>query len=74
MRAAALINEESMDRIEFLVEEPSMAEVLKSLLPKILPAPWVLNENYFVRAHNGKSDLLRSIPNKLKGFGTSSTN
>lgn len=59
-----------MDRIEFLVEEPSMAEVLKSLLPKILPAPWVLNENYFDRAHNGKSDLLRSIPNKLKGFGT----
>lgn len=58
-----------MDRIEFLVEEPSTAEVLKLLLPKILPAPWALDENYFVRAHNGKSDLLRSIPNKLRGFG-----
>lgn len=58
-----------MDRIEFLVEEASVAEILKALLPQILPDPWVLDENYFIRVHNGKSDLRRSIPNKLRGFG-----
>lgn len=57
-----------MDRLEFLVEERSMAEVLKVLLPRILPASWVLDENYFIRPHEGKSDLKRSIPKKLKGF------
>ena len=57
-----------MDHLEFLVEERSMAEVLKVLLPRILPAPWVLGENYFIRPHEGKSDLQRSIPKKLKGF------
>lgn len=57
-----------MDRLEFLVEERSMAEVLKVLLPRILPASWVLGENYFIRPHEGKSDLKRSIPKKLKGF------
>lgn len=58
-----------MDRIEFLVEEPSIAEVLKKILPQILTAPWHLDENYFIRPHEGKSDLMRSIPRKLKGFG-----
>ena len=57
-----------MDRLEFRVEERSMAEVLKVLLPRILPASWVLDENYFIRPHEGKSDLKRSIPKKLKGF------
>ena len=57
-----------MDRLEFLVEEPSMAEVLKVILPKILPQGWVLNENFFVRPHQGKSDLKKSIPNKFKAF------
>lgn len=57
-----------MDRLEFLVEEKSMAEVLRVLLPRILPEPWELNVNYFIRPHEGKSDLKRSIPKKLKGF------
>lgn len=57
-----------MNRLEFLVEEKSMAEVLKVLLPRILPAPWQLDVNYFIRPHEGKSDLRRSIPRKLKGF------
>lgn len=55
-----------MDRLEFLVEERSMAEVLKVLLPRILPASWVLDENYFIRPHEGKSDLKRSIPTILR--------
>ena len=36
-----------MDRLEFLVEEESMAEILKVLLPQILSDSWKLNENYF---------------------------
>ena len=57
-----------MDQLEFLVEEKSMAEILRVLLPRILSFPWVLDENYFIRPHEGKSDLRRSIPKKLKGF------
>ena len=57
-----------MDRLEFLVEEPSIAEVLKIILPKILPQGWILNENFFVRPHQGKSDLKNSIPQKFKTF------
>ena len=59
-----------MDRLEFLVEEPSIAEVLKIILPKILPQGWILNENFFVRPHQGKSDLKKSIPQKFKTFSS----
>lgn len=67
-RKRTLLIVEEMDHLEFLVEERSMAEVLKILLPQILPTPWVLNVNYFIRPHEGKSDLQRSIPKKLQGF------
>ena len=56
-RKRTVLIEKNMDHLEFLVEERSMAEVLKVLLPRILPAPWVLGENYFIRPHEGKSDL-----------------
>ena len=54
-----------MDRLEILVEEPSIAEVLKVILPKVLPEGWALNENCFVRPHEGKRDLQLSIPHKI---------
>lgn len=54
-----------IDQLEFLVEEPSIAEVLQSVLPKVLPDRWVLNYNYFIRVHEGKQDLQRSIPRKI---------
>ena len=57
-----------MARIEILVEEPSMDECLRNLLPKIVPAHWRLDENYFIRPHQGKSDLKKSIPTKMKVF------
>lgn len=57
-----------MARIEILLEERSMKEVLEVLLPKILPTEWVLNGNYFLRPHEGKGDLKKSIPNKVKVF------
>lgn len=57
-----------MGRIEILVEEVSMEECLRNLLPKIVPAHWILDENYFIRPHQGKSDLKKSIPVKMKVF------
>ena len=54
-----------VDRIEILVEEPSMEEVLKGLLPGILPEGWAVDKNCFVRPHQGKQDLQRSIPRKV---------
>jgi hypothetical protein len=55
-----------MARIEILVEEPSMKEFLTILLPNILNKQWNLNENYFIRSFEGKSDLQKNIPSKVK--------
>lgn len=55
-------------KIEFLLEEPSMINSLEQLLPRILPEGFVLNENCFLRPHNGKSDLVKSIPRKIRAF------
>ncbi len=55
-----------MARIEILVEEPSMKEFLTILLPNILDKNWNLNENYFIRSFEGKSDLQKNIPSKVK--------
>jgi hypothetical protein len=57
-----------MIRLEFLLEEKSMENVLKIILPRILPTEYRLNENYFLRPHSGKSDLQKSIPKKVKVF------
>ncbi|TAD94731.1 MAG: DUF4276 family protein [Bacteroidetes bacterium] len=57
-----------MPRIEILTEEASIKEVLEIILPKILSEKWILGENYFVRAHEGKSDLQKSIPKKMQVF------
>ncbi len=57
-----------MARVEILTEEVSMEETLKVLLPRLLPAKWVLGQNYFIRPHEGKSDLQKSIPRKMKVF------
>jgi hypothetical protein len=56
----------AMNRLEFLLEEISMEAFLRNFLPKILPEGYKYKENYFLRPHSGKSDLMRSIPNKLK--------
>jgi Domain of unknown function (DUF4276) len=55
-----------MARIEILVEEPSMKEFLNILLPKIIKEPWQLNQNYFIRSFEGKNDLQKNIPTKVK--------
>jgi hypothetical protein len=55
-------------QVEILVEEPSMKNFLTGLLPQILPDGYVLNGNCFIRAHEGKQDLQKSIPHKVKAF------
>lgn len=54
--------------IEILVEEPSMKNLLEIILPKILPEGYLLNENCFIRPHQGKSDLKKSIPRKVRAY------
>jgi len=54
--------------LEFLVEEQSMKLFLEGLLPKVLPDPFYLYENTFIRPHQGKQDLQRSIPIKAKAL------
>lgn len=55
-------------RIEFLLEEPSMENVLTVILPQILPQGYELGINCFLRPHQGKHDLKKSIPKKMKVF------
>ena len=54
--------------LEILLEEPSMENFLREVLPKILPPAYTLDNNCFLRPHNGKSDLKKSIPSKIKVF------
>ncbi|NEO93320.1 MAG: DUF4276 family protein [Moorea sp. SIO3G5] len=48
----------------FLLEERSMKNVLDQLLPKIIPD----EITYLCIPHQGKQDLCKSIPNKIKAF------
>lgn len=54
-----------MGQVVFLLEEPSMKALLEVLLPRVAP------EMAFVLVpHEGKQDLAKSIPRKLKGWRT----
>ena len=54
--------------VEILTEEPSMENFLRGTLPHILPLGYVLDQNCFIRPHEGKSHLKKSIPRKVKAF------
>jgi Domain of unknown function (DUF4276) len=54
--------------IEILTEEPSMEYFLRGLLPRILPGDYALDQNCFIRPHEGKSDLKKSIPRKMSAY------
>jgi hypothetical protein len=54
--------------VEILTEEPSMENFLRGILPHILPIGYVLDQNCFIRPHEGKSHLKKSIPRKVKAF------
>ena len=48
----------------FLLEEPSIKTVLEEVLPKLIPDPIT----YICISHQGKKDLAKSIPIKIKAF------
>jgi len=52
-----------MNRLVFLLEEHSMRVFLDGLLPRLFP-----NLPYLCVTHDGKQDLERSIPRKLKAW------
>lgn len=54
-------------RIIFLLEEPSMKILLDGLLPRLFPG-WVEGRQFQCIKHEGKSDLDRSIPIKLRAW------
>jgi len=56
------------EQIEILVEEPSMDNFLRVILPKILPEGYKLNDNCFIRPHEGKHDLQKAIPIKARAY------
>ncbi len=58
-----------MITLVFLLEERSMREALEGLLPRILPD----DVHVILVPHEGKSDLERSIPRKLRGWRTPDT-
>jgi hypothetical protein len=51
-------------QLVFLLEEESMKALLEVLLPKMLP----LGTGFLCIAHEGKQDLEKSIPRKLRGW------
>jgi hypothetical protein len=56
-----------MGRVIFLLEEPSMKELLDGLLPRLVPG-WQTPEHFQCVPHEGKSDLDKSVPRKLKSW------
>ena len=50
--------------LEFLVEEPSAEAALSELLPRLIGQ----DGTFRVHPHQGKRDLLESLPGKLKGY------
>lgn len=50
--------------LEFLVEEPSAEAALMNLVPRIVGP----NVTFKVHPHGGKSDLLRKLPRRLRGY------
>jgi hypothetical protein len=53
-----------MKKLVFLLEEASMRELLKVLLPRFLPE----GVEFQLVTHKGKQDLEKSIPRKLKAW------
>jgi hypothetical protein len=54
-------------RVIFLLEEPSMKAFLLEFLPRLIPG-WQHKRDFLLVAHEGKSDLEKSISRKLKAW------
>jgi hypothetical protein len=55
-----------LSELVFLLEEPSMRDMLAVFLPKVVPA----GLPFHLVTHEGKADLQRSIPRKLRAWQT----
>jgi len=55
-------------RFEILVEEHSMEVFLKNLLPRILPDSFTIGINCFIYPHEGKQDLQKRLPKRIKAY------
>ncbi len=52
------------NHLEFLVEEPSMEAFLCEILPKMLNGL----ATFSIHAHQGKPDILKNLPGRLRGY------
>lgn len=59
-----MVKKELVERIEFLVEEPSMEAALVQLVPKL-----VGDVEFCVHVYRSKADLLKKLPARMKGYG-----
>ncbi len=50
--------------IEFFLEEPSCEAAIQNIAPRILPA----GDSFNIHPHQGKSDLLAKLPDRLRGY------
>ena len=57
-----------MKQLEILVEEPSMKNALEWILPRVLPEDYALGYNCFIRTHDGKQHLQKSLPPKIRAY------
>ncbi len=65
MDAAIPLKEEL---VEILVEELSMKNLLLIILPQILPEGYAIGGNCFVRVHEGKQDLHKQLPSRVRAY------
>jgi len=56
-----------MARLIFMLEEPSMKGLLEGLLPRMVPG-WEAGRHFLCVPHEGKSDLEKSLPRKLRAW------
>lgn len=54
-----------MNRLVFMVEEPSMANFLDRLLPRLIPA---LEGKFLCVPHRGKNDLVKGISKRIRAW------
>ncbi|MDT3399074.1 DUF4276 family protein [Streptomyces sp. B1866] len=55
--------------LEILLEEPSAEAVLRILLPRLVPGA-TEDVDFALRVYNGKADLLRKLPSRLRGYAS----
>lgn len=54
-----------MNKLVFMVEEPSMASLLDGLLPRLVPA---IKDRFVCVPHKGKNDLVKGISRRIRGW------